>query len=342
MNLRSIESIRDSVKIVLVYTTTDSMLAFLEKKLAKNLYCSREYIREIKSSRGMKEAVIDSSTIPIDSNCWLFKIDLDKKFNPIEQLRKSMPENISGVYFLYTGKYYMYKKILEDKVLSKYEIFDIYSERLNKEDMIYLYDSNIENNSLTKELMSYVVENYKNDIDSVFKLIKNLNNGVVFKSKKDIVKCCGTGGNTIQKFALSLVTSKTNNDIKNDNVGIVDEEKEKNIVKGKKAIIRNKTKVMNELCGAYSIRYIQTVLISTVSGFCDLKILYITGHLYKKNLDREALIGYDEKRVNSGMKFWYKIHELSLKELIYLKSELECTIWESMSDFELFLYRYYS
>lgn len=343
MKLRDLEGLDDRVKIILVYSTTESMLSFLEKKIMDRLFCTREYYKEIKSTKALKNAGIDASSFPIDSNCWLFSIDLDKNFNPLAQLKKNMEDNMSGVYFLHTGKYFTYKKVLQDNILSAYNIFDIYTERLEKSDMVYLYDSIVKNNTLEKNLVSFVVDNYKNDVDSIFKLAKNLNNGVTFESKKEIIKCCGTGGNTIQKFALGLVTSKTNNDIKSDTVESSNsEEVIKNFEKGKKAIIRNKTKVMNELCGAYSIRYIQTVLITTIGSFCDLKTLYITGHLYKKNLDNEALEGYDEKRVNAGMKFWYKIHELSLKELVYLKCELEREQWYSMSDFELFLYRYYS
>lgn len=343
MKLRDLEGLSDKVKVILVYSTTENMLSFLEKKILEKMFCTREYFKEIKSTKALKNAGIDASSFPIDSNCWVFKIDLDKKFNPLEQLKKNLSDNMSGVYFLYTGKYFMYKKVLQDRVLSAYNIFDLYTERLDKNDMVYLYDSIVKKSTLEKNLVSFVVDNYKNDVDSIFKLAKNLNNGVVFGSKKEIVKCCGTGGNTIQKFALGLVTSKTNNDIKSKSVdGVSDEKVLENFEKGKKTIIRNKTKMMNELCGAHTVRYIQAVLISTIGSFCDLKTLYLTGHLYKKNLDKEALEGYDEKRVNAGMKFWYKIHELSLKELTYLKYELEREQWYSMSDFELFLYRYYS
>lgn len=338
MELRALEYVKDDLKLLLCYITEDRTISFVEDKLIEGLGCSRSYVREIKSSKGLKNANADGSVYPIDSNCWIFKMNLDKHEKMLNGLIKNLESNVSGVYLLYTTKYYIYKSFMDNKKMQSFGIQGMYLDRLSKSDIIYLYDSIVKENTLTKQLMSYVVNNYGSDVDSLWKLFTALNSGTKFTSKKEIVSVCGTGGNTIQKLLMDILRSKTRKDVESDSA----DRKSEKYDKGIKMIIRNKTKSFNELLGAYNIRYIQAGMISLISALCDLKVLYISGDLYKKEINREALKGYDEKNIRRGMKYWYMIHELSLKELVYLRYNLEYATWQGVADFELFLYRYYN
>lgn len=339
MKLRALDYVKEDLKVLMCYTTEDRTMSFVEDKLIENLGCTRGYVKEIKSLKGLKNADADARVYPIDSDCWLFKINCDKRENLFNPIIKNLENNVSGVYLLYTTKYYIYKRFIDDKKMQSYGIQGLYLDRLDKEDIIYLYDNVVKNNTLSKQLTSYVVENYGSDVDSLWKLFTALNTGAEFKTKKDIVQVCGTGGNTIQKLLLGILKSKTKKDMAGKPT---DERGLESYNKGIKVIIRNKTKSFNELLGAYNIRYIQKGMISLVSALCDLKVLYISGDLYKKELNKEVLKGYDEKNINRGMKYWYTIHELSLKELLYLRYNLEYSVWQDIADFELFLYKYYN
>lgn len=340
MSLVELSNIQNDVSVVLLFTPEEVMEVFVYDRMIKSLGTTREYIQELKSVKDAHSAEINGTIVPFGCSTWVFKVNLDKNEKIIKEVKKNLISNKSGVYYLTTKKYYMYKNALEQ--FKNVKVLPLNMGYLSLEDMVFIYDSTVDKDKrISKELFSFFTENYSSDVGAVFNLYNALQYGEKITTKKDIVNICGIAGNTIPLFALNLLKSKINSDTNRSTKNIRDEKVLKNIDNGRKKIIKNKIKQVTDMLDVYNWRYIHTVTLSTIQAFCDLKILYINGHLYKKNLDYSQTEGYDSTQLARGMKYWYKIHELPMSELIHLRVELEKKVWSSKIDFEEFMYHYY-
>lgn len=340
MLLASINHIPENISVVLLYTPSEEMEVFVYERLKKRLNCSREYIKEIKRVKDMREAEVNGTITPFGSSCWIFKIGLDKQEKIIKDLKKNLDSNRTGVYYLITSKYYLYKNTLE--ALKDYRLIDYNMGYLKKEDIVYIYDSLVPKDKKVKsELFSFFAENYSSDVEAMFKFFNALQYGEKFDTKKQIVNLCGMAGNTIPLFTLNLIQSKLNSDSARDKKDLTSEKIRMSVDRGRKTIIKNKITQVKDMLEIYDWRYIYVVVLNTIKALCDLKILYINGSLYKRSLDRDEIVGYDEKQIARGMKYWYKIHELPMSELLLIRTEVERRVWSDDMDFEMFLYTLY-
>lgn len=338
--LSSIARIPEDVSIVLIYSNSDNMTYFMYNLLKSGLDCTRDTCIELKNIKDIRKARADAIAEPFSCSMWLYTINVDKREALLKEVLKSLETNVTGVYFIVTSKYAIYKKAL--KMFEGVRILNYYTARLNKQDMLFLYDTCVpEDKKLSKELFSFVCEEYLNDVDAIFKLFDSLKQGEVVEDKKDIANICGLGNNTIPKFTLGLIDSKINSDKARAEKDLSNPEVLKNVDKGRKKIVRNKVKLISDIREVYDWRYIHSVILSTVISLCDLKVIYINGKLYKKELLLDELEGYDEVSLNRGMKFWFRIHELPLSILTELRYEVEKKVWYSDLDFISFLYDFY-
>lgn len=341
MLIKDIEELRSDVDVVLVYSPSEELNLFIQDRLREVRACTKDCVRELKSGTSFKEAEMDGSTQPLGSAGWLYKCELDKGGTVAKRVKKNLLSNTSALYFLTTDNYGCYKvakEILKDNAV----LVDLYIGYVKKEDITYLYEKMVrKKNRVSSALYSYFCETYSSDIVAILTFFEHLEAGNEVTDKKQIIEICGFGGNTIPKFTLELLMSRLNSDKSREGKDLEDEKVLKNIDSGRKRIVKNKLQKAYDIREVYTWRYIHSAVLSTVIALCDLKILYINGHLYKKHLDRDHTEGYDDKSLTRGMKFWYKIHELPLSYLVELRSELESRVWDSNLDFDLFLYKYY-
>ena len=337
MYLETLEAIPKDISAIIIFCPSEQMNVFIKDTVYKTIKGNKEYCQTLKTAKDLKNAMVKSSLAPFGTSSWLFDMNLDNSDGLTKDIKRNITNNVAGLYVFYTSKYFTYKNIKNE--LKDYKIMDFYIGYLVKKDVIYIYDRKVsKENRVSSQMLDFLVENYSNDIDAIFKFFSFIESGDVIKDTKDIVNICGMGGNTVPKFALGLLQSKINSEI---NAIDKKEQLEENRDKGRKRIISNKLKLATELEEVYNWRYIYKATLSTIEALCNLKMLYINGSLYKRNLNMEDAKGFDDVTIARGMKFWYRIHELPLRELINLRAKLEEKVWESELEFSLFLYNYY-
>ena len=159
------------------------------------------------------------------------------------------------------------------------------------------------------------------DVDSVMTLFRALQSGEKVEKKRDITDICGLGGNTVDSFILGLLKS------------------EPKTAKGLRTILSNKLKLGSDLEDVLGWGKFWGYALNTVKALCDIKVLYISGTIYKSV--RQLPDGYNEKKLGRYNRYLWKLNEIPLSKLLQVRVLLESRRWSSNLDFVKFLYEFY-
>lgn len=319
MSLSEISEKGLSLRLVLLQTPSDNLRMFVQDTLKAITGGNQDSIFEVKDKKSLKEALDLCLIKPFEVKKWLFLVDLDKI--SLVNLTRGMETNSSGIFFCTTSKYSNYKKL---KTLNKdlEGFLDIYVSFLRKNDFLYLYDSFVPiEGKLTSALYDFVCKGYSGDVDSVMTLFRALQSGEKVESKRDITDICGLGGNTVDSFILGLLKSEPKTE------------------KGLSTILSNKLKLATDLEEVLGWSKFWGYSLNTVKALCDIKMLYISGAVYKSI--RKLPEGYDEKRLSRYNRYLWKLNEIPLSKLLQVRVLLENRRWTTNLDFASFLYKFY-
>lgn len=322
MALAMLQDRQVNLKVVLLYTQSNSLELFIEDMIRRRFNINNDNIVNVTSKKELKQTEGVSSVVPFLSDRWLFKVpEADKVVGKeiVTLVRKAS----SGVYLLKFEKYRDYIKV--KKLLDREQgVLDLYLAFLRKDDFTFLYKRVVLNNGgyvLTKPLLDFVSKGYSGEVESLFTLFNLLKDGQEVKTRKQVIDICGLSANTIDNFMFSLL-------------------KEPNLTKnGLKKYNSNRIVEAVDLAERYSWRTFRNYLRTSVKSCIDIKMILSSGEIYDdiRNYENE---GYEVKRLKRYQRFLYRIKEINIAKFLGLLDNLDKRRWESDLDFLNFFYNY--
>ena len=320
MLIKSLDDIDSSAKVFLVQTPSEKMQMFLEDKIKRQLGSNRDTIIDVVNKKDIKKVKDIMNFVPPSAKKWYIFVDL-KKLGVTEDLRKLVNESTTCVFFCVADKYVTFKKCKE--LFNKSEkVYDFYLTMLRRPDMVYLYSALVpSSNQLSKQLFDYVAQSYSSDIEAVFELFLELAKGTEIKNRRAIADICGVGGNSVEGFIFSLMKQPPVTE------------------KGVKTVIKNRLIAGIDLSEVYGARTFRAYLVSTLRKFIDIKVLIMSGVVYKTIKDLPK--GYDEQALVKYQKFIWRLNEIPMTRLLRCLYFLNQTrMWYSDMDVIKFIYNF--
>lgn len=319
MNLADLDKVRGQYKVILLQSPSSVLNMWLNDKIRFELGSNQDTIYDVKAKNDVRGIKVFQNTEPYMSRKWLVNVEL--KSVGTKDLVEVIKTSTTVVFFCVAENYRTYKNFKEALKGVDF-VYDFYLTRLRKDDFLYLYRKyTAEGNTLTKKMYDYVYQSYSNDVEACMDLFKALQSGQTIETRKDVADICGVGKNSIESFVLSLLSDPPST------------------VKGLKTVMGNRMKAGVELAEIYKWRSFYNLVNSCVDCFIDIKMLRISGAIYKR-IDRLPE-GYDEKKLSRYQRYLWKIHQLPMSMLLTLKTHLMRGQWLSELEFLRFLYGYW-
>lgn len=252
---------------------------------------------------------------PLLADKWLFVITYK---GGIKQLVKKYEGIFQSDTAIFLVKVENYKDFKEFKGVIR-SANDLYLNTIRHADVAHLLNGY----KLSSNVIEFVEKSYFRDPEKVFILAKELANGAVVSSNRDIVKLCGESSGSIARFAMLLL-----NEMPSSSSGL-------------KRVYSKRVKLLVDLCESFGTRSTYNFLVSAVKDILDVKVLYLQGIIY--DTIRDLPEAYDEKKLSRYNMYLKRIiQDLSYDNILRLYVELcSCEKWRNPQDGVLFLYNYY-
>lgn len=281
-----------------------------------------ETIFYVRSKGDVDEMVDLSYVMPFQADTWLFIIEFDKvkrSKRKILDLIKQKP--VSSRYLIKFSKYVDFKEFVD--TLGSSIINPMYMKSINLTDTRYLFRNY--RAMLGKDLMDFIYNSYRSEVEKLFQLRNYLDGGTLVKSRKDITSLIGLSTGSIQHLVIQLLGTPPKNE------------------RSQATVIKNRLRVLSELSKVYPPRTLRNIMLGTVKDILDIKTLYLNGILYK-SLDNHSIPsqGYDSKRLLRYRFQYGKIIELDFSRIMGLYLQLSnSSLWNTELDVMNFIYVYY-
>ena len=302
-------------KVELLYTNSQIAEMFVYDTLKKRCDANGDSIIDVKNQASFDEMVNLSYEYPILAKEWLFKIDY-KRVKKLCAKYKGLFSSGSPAVFLVEVD--GYKDFVEFKELVNNKCNPMYMSYLSYQDISYLFYEH----KLPQKQISFIARSYSRDIDKVFELYQEVQNGYEITDIKSITAICGQSVGTTQSFVLSLLKL---------NIGDL---------KNSKTSIKRKIRELADLSKAIGCNRLRNYLMSTVKDIMYIKQLYLETDIYDeiKNLPK----GYDEKRLSRYQRYLKDIKNIPMSSVLGLFTDLlDSGPWYKDSDAMTFLFNYY-
>lgn len=322
MQLIDLDRLKGKHKVYLVQTPSDKLQLYLYDRLREENGCVKETIIEVKDKKDLKKVKEIAYVDSFMSDKWLISCNLKSISSSFRELAQIISECNTAIFFLVSDNYKHFKGFVETcKKVGVTEVAQFYLYSLRSADFSYLYNKYVQRtNKLTKVLYDYVYQGYNTNIPAVMDLFEALKLGVKFESRRDISDVCGVGGNSIESFILSLIKPPSTTE------------------RGMLKVISNRIKAGVDLMSIYKPAKFQSLLLNCVKMFIYLKMLCISGVLYKKLY--EIPKGYPDN-ILKYQRYLFKIKEVPMTRLLRLGLMLNNEKWTSEIYFTKFIYNYY-
>lgn len=284
--LEKVYGLQDMVSNIVVYFNSNSVEYIFRRLLIDRFRVDSNYIVRAETVKQLKAFSNMIVSVPLLGERWLLIVDADKiSLTDISPYLNRLYSTAVVVYEL-TG-YRDYKKMValqsfKQQMSTQYGA-DFYLGKLTEYsvDIIFNYymvnKSDAERNRFGSKMMGYVKKNYLYNPDLVCELFGMVRDGNYPEKERDIIDMVGVGGNTPQAFTVGLLTTTTHTD------------------KGITRFSAKNLRLLSDLSEKYEYGKIYGLIIDTLHGIVDIKVLQISG----KYLDwyKEIPKTFDDKRV---------------------------------------------
>lgn len=319
MRLADIDAGTLDISVALVQTPSSKMQMFLQDKLKAKYGCRSDSIIDIESKSDYKRVKAVLGVYPPFADKWFVQVNLDKTND--KELISLIKQATTCLFFCTCSKYRTFKGF-KDAIKGAAGFCDFYINTLRRADFVYLYDTfSRKDNQLTKQLFDYVLKSYMGDVEAVFDLLLQLTQGTKIESRKDITEICGLGGLSVESYIFDLLKDLSGSE------------------KGLQTVIKNRVKAGTDLCESVGLKSMYNFMNRSISLFCELKMLMISGVVYKSV--RNLPDSFDEQALARYQKYIWRLREIPLSKLLRLRQRLGQTVWKSELDFLGFVYSYY-
>ena len=311
----SLKGLRDEDKnthLLLTYSNIAEMYVYdVLKERCEATVESVCTINNNKSFKLMSELV---NMQPNLSDKWFFIIEYSK-VKGLLQKSKGIFESTSSVFLIKVNSYGEFKEVKDLGI----NLNDLYLVNIKKVEVMDL----LRNFKISPALKDFIASSYYKDPDKVFVLVKELENGAVINSSKDIIKICGESTGSIQKFVVQL---------------LVDSPKTERFLQRS---YKKRVATLCNLCDSFGSSTTYNYIRSAIKDILYIKMLYLQGVIY----DRIAYLPecFDEKKL-ARYSFYLRVisQDVAYNKIVYLYNVIgEYGKWVTAQDGILFLYKYY-
>ena len=315
-----LKDINKNVRVLLMQTNSPKLQMFVEDRLKQVLRVKTESIIDIENKEDLQKIGEILNILPPIGVSWLIRVNLStcRGKELINLIKKS-----TTCTFLLRSEYYQHYKMIADQLREEDGYLSYYATYLTRPDFLYLYDSFVKDDTkLSKILYDFTYQSYSNDIEAVFNLFLQMNEGRKFESRKEISEVCGISNNSVEGFMLQLLKPLTGT------------------IRGLKTVLRLRIKAGTDLGETLTYSTFYNYLKNGVDSCIDIKMLQISGIIYKEI--KGLPDGYDEKKLSKYQRYLYKITEIPMSSFLRLANQLkECDRWKEELDFMQFIYKWY-
>ena len=288
----------NDLDVVMIQSTCDKVDELLYAKIKNKLNISNDSVINIRTKEDFDMVKSLQGILTPTEGRWLVYCDTEI-FYETNNLADLIKHSNTCIFFIKVNYYKTYKD-LKTRLKMK-NIFDYYITYLNRQNLLYIYDSIVpKSNGLTTQVISYLCSNYSSDIEQIFQLFDALRNGTVIDKPNDVVKCVGIGGNNVESFIFSLLTPISGSE------------------KGLKLVKKKRYTQAYAIYNALGPKKFYDYYKKTLQDFLEIQMLRLTDEVY------DSLIGLDEpyKHLARYNRYLYKFKELDISSIIRLLSFL--------------------
>lgn len=320
MRLADLDAGTLDVSVAIVQTPSSKMMMFLQDKLKAKYRCRSDSVIDIENKSDYKRIKSVLGVYPPFADKWFVQVNLDK-FSDKEMI--ALVKQATTCLFFCTCSRYKTFKTFKEAIKGVEGVCDFYINSLRRADFVYLYDAfTRQDNQLTKQLFDYVCKSYMGDVEAVFDLLLQLNQGTKIDSRKDITEICGLGGLSVESYIFDLLKDLSGS------------------AKGLETVIKNRIKAGTDLCDSIGLKSMYNFMNRSIGLFCEMKMLMISGVVYKSV--RHLPDSFDEPALARYQKYIWRLREIPMSKLLRLRQCLGQTAWKSELDFLGFVYAYYT
>lgn len=311
----ALKDLKDENKRVhLLLTSSDLAEMYVYDALKERCQATLESVLEVNNIGTFKSMCELVNVQPNLADNWLFVVKYSKVKS---QLKKVLGifESMTSVFLIKVDNYKDYKEFKEMYSQSN----DLYLQVIRRNDILSL----LKGYSLSPKVLDFISSSYFKEPEKVFQLAKELKNGAVINTSKDVVKLCGESMGSIQKFVMQLLMDCPKTEM------------------FMKRSYKKRVGVLYDLCESFTSRTAYNYIRATVKDILYIKMLYLEGRIYDKVRDLPEC--FDEKKLS---KYNYLLKtitcDLSYGKILNLYNMLyDEGRWFSPQDGISFLYKYY-
>ena len=310
----TLRELEGSKNVHMLITSSTAVEMYVYDKLKEQCHASLESVLTVNSKSSFSEMLELVGMQSYLSDKWLFVIEYSK-------VKASIKANV-GIFESEEAEFLIkvntYRDFKEFKELLP-SVNDLYLSFIRRNEVMYL----LSNYNLSQKDIDFVAKSYSREPEKVFLFKKELDNGLVVNSQRDIVKLLGESTGSITSYALALLRDFPTTE------------------KGFKTVCRNRIKTGKDLCEAYGVSSFKNFLTATIKDFIYIKELYMQGTIYNSIRDLPEV--FDEKKLSKyNVYLRTLVNDISYSRLISLYSKLrESGRWVRNSDLLMFIYDYY-
>lgn len=325
--LQMLDRIHPDVDTILICSDVPTLRYYIQTKLEKLYNVDKNYSMAVDTALSYKKVRGDAFVAPLAGDKWLVVGNADKiGLDTVQSLFNW--GNGNCITLVYTEKYVNYKKLLSSEKFkeSKRTILNLYLNKLDFDDVPYLYKdmvlSNPKSKRLTDDLLNFLCKNYRYDVERVVNLFSKMRIGLQVSTRQDIIDEIGLGGMTPASYTIDLLrlfqpTGRFAEYSKGEKITV------KKIYNANKKYIGYLTDLGNKT--SYNTIYNQ--MLSTLKGILEIKMLIMNGK-YRKNTKEipESFSPQQVNRIRSLQRFDMPIREeISLNRVLLLLNIFEHT-----------------
>ena len=310
----TLRELEGSKNVHMLITSSTAVEMYVYDKLKEQCHASLESVLTVNSKSSFSEMLELVGMQSYLSDKWLFVIEYSK-------VKASIKANV-GIFESEEAEFLIkvntYRDFKEFKELLP-SVNDLYLSFIRRNEVMYL----LSKYNLSQKDIDFVAKSYSREPEKVFLFKKELDNGLVVNSQRDIVKLLGESTGSITSYALALLRDFPTTE------------------KGFKTVCRNRIKTGKDLCEAYGVSSFKNFLMATIKDFIYIKELYMQGTIYNSIRDLPEV--FDEKKLSKyNVYLRTLVNDISYSRLVSLYSKLrESGRWVRNSDLLMFIYDYY-
>lgn len=206
MELRRIEDSNLGLQLLLTYGGSDGLEDLINMRLKEVYQVSRENVEYLKTKNDLENTKMYNNMVPFLGGNRLYIMEAYKNMG-VSVLEGVLRNNTIGIYVVHFSDYKSFLEV-SNKLSEKRGVESVSLRFLSKADLRYIYkikvseDKRIENDNL----LEYLLTGYKHDIELLFKVFDELNQGkLVLKDRKGVQEYCGRRYNTPINFTMKLL-----------------------------------------------------------------------------------------------------------------------------------------